>query len=375
MLGGFTLGRALQKLQIDRLLAAKVLSRAGSNPLHFIAAVMVACFLLSLALNNVVAPVLMIMVPLPPPAPSPSHAHLASHFSSFPFPLQVLRPLIRDSDHATNLPQALTLAVAFGCNIGGMPTPIASPQNAAAMVSLEAVCSSKGAAPTTCELGFAEWMGVGVPVGVVMLLISYVAIVVAYRPSVARVPVFDSGARVFFSWQHNVTCCTLAATAVLWCAFTFVSPYFGSLGTIGLIPVIVLYGTGILDVADLRSLDWHVLLLLGGGGALGRAMKESGLLHEVGDAIIWIMGADASPFALLSVFVVVILFLTNFVSHTVASITMMPVVVEVVRCSLGKAAGAPPPPPLSTPESTPPFDHLTFLLSPRPLRPALRSRH
>jgi hypothetical protein len=36
MLGGLTLGRALQKLQIDRLLAAKVLSRAGSNPLHFI---------------------------------------------------------------------------------------------------------------------------------------------------------------------------------------------------------------------------------------------------------------------------------------------------------------------------------------------------
>ena len=59
MLGGFSLGRALQKLQVDRLLAGKVLSRAGSNPLRFLAAVMVACFLLSMALNNVVAPVLM----------------------------------------------------------------------------------------------------------------------------------------------------------------------------------------------------------------------------------------------------------------------------------------------------------------------------
>jgi phosphate transporter len=153
--------------------------------------------------------------------------------------VQVLRPLIRDSDSATNLPQALTLAVAFGCNIGGMPTPIASPQNAAAMVSLEATCSSKAASPTSCELGFAEWMGVGVPVGVVMLGISFIAIVVAYKPSVARVPVFDSGARVFFTWQHHVTCATLAATALLWCAFTLVSPYFGSLGAIGLIPVIV----------------------------------------------------------------------------------------------------------------------------------------
>jgi hypothetical protein len=72
-----------------------------------------------------------------------------------------------------------------------------------------------------------------------MLLSSYIAIVVAYRPSVVRVPVFDSGPRVFFSWQHNVTCFTLAATAALWCTFTFVSPYFGSLGVIGLIPVIV----------------------------------------------------------------------------------------------------------------------------------------
>ena len=65
MLGGFSLGRALQKLQIDRLLAGKVLSRAGSNPLRFLAAVMVACFILSMTLNNVVAPVLMIMVTIP----------------------------------------------------------------------------------------------------------------------------------------------------------------------------------------------------------------------------------------------------------------------------------------------------------------------
>ena len=154
--------------------------------------------------------------------------------------VQVLRPLIRDSDSATNLPQALTLAVAFGCNIGGMPTPIASPQNAAAMVSLEATCSSKAGVKTSCELGFAEWMGVGVPVGVAMLFVSYLAIIFAYRPSVARVPVFDSGARVPFTWQHNVTCATLAATAALWCTFTLLSPYFGSLGAIGLIPVIVM---------------------------------------------------------------------------------------------------------------------------------------
>jgi di/tricarboxylate transporter len=110
-------------------------------------------------------------------------------------------------------------------------------------VSLEAVCSTKAPPQPSCELGFAEWMGVGVPVGLAMLLASYVAIVVAYRPSVARVPVFDSGPRVFFSWQHNVTCFTLAATAALWCTFTFVSPYFGSLGAIGLIPVIVPHPT------------------------------------------------------------------------------------------------------------------------------------
>ncbi len=245
------------------------------------------------------------------------------------------------------------------------------------------MCNSKAPSQPPCELGFAEWMGVGVPVGLAMLLASYISIIVAYRPSVARVPVFDSGPRVFFSWQHNVTCFTLAATAALWCTFTFVSPYFGSLGAIGLIPVIVrrpaslpisilpcsaqvLHGSGILDVADLKSLDWHVLLLLGGGGALGRAIRDSGLLHEVGDSIIRLMGSDASPFALLSVFVIAILILTNFVSHTVASITMMPVVVEVVRCSLGKAVGQSPS--LCLPSSAP---HLHR----RSLCAALRAGH
>jgi hypothetical protein len=131
----------------------------------------------------------------------------------------------------------------------------------------------------------------------------------------------------------------------------------------------VLHGTGILDVADLKALDWHVLLLLGGGSALGRAIRESGLLHEVGDMIIWTMGADASPFALLSVFVAAILVITNFVSHTVASITMMPVVVEVVRCSLGKSVGQHSrhaPLRAATNKSR---------VSARPLRPAVCPRH
>jgi di/tricarboxylate transporter len=108
------------------------------------------------------------------------------------------------------------------------------------MVAMEAKCIVKASAQTSCKLGFAEWMYVSVPFGVAMLIASYIAIIVAYRPSVARVSVVNSGARVLScSREHNVTCLTLVAAA-LWRTVTFVSPYFGSLGAIGLIPVIVL---------------------------------------------------------------------------------------------------------------------------------------
>eukprot|EP00494_Astrolonche_serrata_P000639 UN00643 len=74
-------------------------------------------------------------------------------------------------------------------------------------------------------------------------------------------------------------------TVGLWCAFKPLEDFWGSLGTIGLIPVFLFYSFGILTKEELKSIDWSIILLLGGGEVLGRAVKDSKLLKLASEQI------------------------------------------------------------------------------------------
>lgn len=299
LMGGFTIAAALHKYGIDIRLATKIQRLAGtSHPRLFILLNMTVGFVLSMFCNNVAAPVVTLFLITP------------------------LLHQVEDRQYC----KCMVMAVAFACNIGGMPTPIASPQNAEALKVINDVLKD--------DVSFMAWLEYALPCCLLLLPICWAWLILWWRPSLQSIPPMTNDIEMaggaVWGWRHGYVILVTLVTVGLWCSFDAVKPLFGSMGIIGLIPIIALYGPGILDASDFKSMDWGILMLLGGGAALGDAVQTSGLLESVGH---WLLKAfqraEFSVYTQYMFFNVVIISVANFISHTVAAITMLGVVGQV----------------------------------------------
>ena len=132
-----------------------------------------------------------------------------------------------------------------------------------------------------------------------------------------------------------VICSTVVVTVSLWVAFDAVEGFFGNLGIVGLVPVVVFGGLGYITTPEFNSLSWDTLVLLGGGLSLGVCVDSSGLLVVVGEVMEQML-EGASAYVVLLAFTGLVGVLANFISSTVAAVLLMPVVVHV-----GEAIGQP----------------------------------
>lgn len=94
-----------------------------------------------------------------------------------------------------------------------------------------------------------------------------------------------------------------------------------------MLSVALAVGTGAVTRQMFNNYSWHLLFLIGGGGALGLAVKDSGLLGILTSAAQ--TGLSDNPYILVSELVLVLVGATTFVSHTVAALVLMPIVVEL----------------------------------------------
>lgn len=79
---------------------------------------------------------------------------------------------------------------------------------------------------------------------------------------------------------------------------------------------------------DFNSFSWHTLFLLGGGSVLGKAVTSSRLLDYLADVIFAALPTDNFPLLLAEILLFVLL-ISTFISHTVAALIIMPLVVEL----------------------------------------------
>jgi len=201
-------------------------------------------------------------------------------------------------------------------NIGGMASPIASPQNVVALQNMH---------PTP---SWGEWFFVALPVCVLGIFGIWLLLLVSYKPGkgIAIAPIRQtkdpfSGTQYFISF---VTVFTIG----LWCVEHQIEPLFGDMGVIAIIPLAVFFGTGILTKEDFNNFLWTVIILAMGGIALGKAVSSSGLLATIADEIRHAV-AGMGLFSVLVVFAALILVVATFISHTVAALIVMPIVAQV----------------------------------------------
>lgn len=291
-LGGFVLSAALHKQLIDEWLARSIISRTGGSIPLLILSVMGVTALLSMWLSNTATAAMM---------------------------LALVIPIAERLPAGDRYRQGLILAVPFAANIGGLGTPIGSPPNAIAMQYMQRA---------QIDPGFAKWMLIGVPGVLVMIGIAWLVLMLFFRGQATTIPEDEQPQSLDRSRSFYVVAMTAAVTVLGW----MTSGLHGlSTGTVALIPVLVLFSTGILSVKDLRSLSWDVLLLMGGGLCLGTAISESGLATRL-IALLPVEGLG--EFGLMIAFGTLACTMSSIMSNTATANLIMPIILGLSVSSL-----------------------------------------
>lgn len=280
----YVFGAALSKFDIDKFIASLLLSRL-TRAHHLLAAVMYLSVLASIFISNVAAPVLLI---------------------------SVLTPTISAMRQMSNRPfiQCLLLGVMVSSNVGGFASPIASPQSAVAL----------GLLTNENSISFMKWLYVALPLCLLMVTAFYFTLCVLFRPASFMLPLVPRSTASLGPW-HWIVILTLVTTIMIWSVPSF-SAVFGSAGMVAAIPIVVFFGTGILEKEDFNSLPWDVVLLVSGGSVLGAGVQSCKLLEIVAT---WLATLGHSNlFWTYAVLVGALALIANAVSHTVSAIIFLP---------------------------------------------------
>ncbi|PIA19698.1 SPX-domain-containing protein [Coemansia reversa NRRL 1564] len=289
LLGGFALAAALSKHDIARVLASWVLARAGAKPRAVLLANMLVATFASMWISNVAAPVLC---------------------------FSLARPILRTLPPASPFAPCLILGIALAANVGGMASPISSPQNIIALGAMHPPPS------------WMQWLAVSVPVCLACDVAIWMLLLLVYRPHHAVIRPTRFAPEPLTRRQIYV-CVVAVLTIALWCLAPRLTAVFGDMGVIAVVPLVLLFASPhILSKEDFNNFLWTVVVLAMGGIALGRAVESSGLLHELASHIELLV--DGLPlFAVLCVFCALVLVCCTFVSHTVGALIVLPIVAEV----------------------------------------------
>mmetsp|Transcript_31205 Transcript_31205/g.69392 ORF Transcript_31205/g.69392 Transcript_31205/m.69392 type:complete len:781 (-) Transcript_31205:655-2997(-) len=293
LLGGFAIASALSKHFIAKQLAIAVLSRVGRKPHNVILASMFVATFASMWISNVASPVLC---------------------------FSLVTPILRTLDTNNPFCKALVMGIALASNVGGMTSPISSPQNIFAIERM----SMDGEPPS-----WLSWFAVALPVSIVCNLLAWALILLVYRPwtKVQEVRPIKPNTDPMTGTQVFVIFISLL-TVALWCGNSTLRPYVGEMGVVAVLPLAAFFGFGVLSKDDFNGFLWNVVMLAMGGLGLGEAVKSSGLLQSIAEAIQDLVeGMDLTQVML--VFCLMVLIATTFISHTVGAMVILPIVQSV----------------------------------------------
>lgn len=290
LLGGFTLAASLSKFHIAKVISTYILSRAGTSPSIVLLTIMGVALFASMWVSNVAAPVLC---------------------------FSLIQPLLRTLPKGAQFKNALILGIALASNVGGMASPIASPQNMIAIGSMSPPPS------------WGEWFVIAIPVCLLSLLLIWIFLLVTFNCNsknthLVAIRMIDDK---FTSVQWYVVAVS-TGTIFLWCIASRLEGIFGEMGIIALIPMILFFGPGLLTTEDFNNYPWNIVVLAMGGTALGKAVASSGLLANIAVSIQHQV-EDLSLFGVTLTFGLLILIMATFVSHTVAALIIIPLVSEI----------------------------------------------
>jgi sodium-dependent dicarboxylate transporter 2/3/5 len=337
-IAGFMLANALQKYNIDRRIALRLIHSVGRSPRALILAVMLASGLLSMWISNTATTAMMTPIALGVLAQVVGRDEIREEAGDEPY---------------SNMQIATLLGTAYAASVGGVGTLIGTPPNAVVVSFLNERLGY--------TISFADWMAIGLPVVVVTLpIVWYVLTFWLYPPEIDDVTKAQEEAAAFLAKEGSLStrgrrvAAIFVATALLWIVgglgplfvdvlpqSVFVVLFGGDAGSplsngghqgllyfvmVGLyaIPALVLADT--MDWDDLVDIDWGTILLFGGGLSLASAIGSTGATRWLARTIFGRL-QGAPVLLVLGVVIGFVILITEITSNTATTSIVAPILI------------------------------------------------
>jgi len=285
-LGGFMIAEAAVKYNFDKNLTRFMLRPFGSRPSAILVGLMIITAALSAFMSNTATTAMM---------------------------MTVIIPIMVQMEKGDRFKTALALSIPIAANIGGIATPIGTPPNAVVIAALQ----KQG-----IVISFTEWMIFTLPLVLVVLALAWYMLTKLFP---AKIEAFQTSTKSEFdkSGKAYTFYGVFAATLLLWVTESL---HGISSNIVAFLPIAVLTLSEALVVSDIRKLPWEVLWLVAGGLALGMYMDQTGLATYLVSSIEW---SDFSGFAVIAMFALVAVVMSNFLSNTVTATLLMPLAISI----------------------------------------------
>jgi sodium-dependent dicarboxylate transporter 2/3/5 len=330
-LGGFMIALTMEKWNLHRRIALKIIRAIGGGPGRIVLGFMVAAAFLSMWISNTATAVMMV-----------------------PIGLAIVLEMEEDFGVEDTHPFSVgvMLGIGYACSVGGIATLVGTPPNLSFARIFEITF------PDAPAISFGQWIVVGLPISVIMLGIAWVLITKVFF----RVPehvtvdetVVEQHTRALgaVSFEEKAVLTVFAATAVLWVFRSPIELGFVSVpGWSQLLPFAALIddGTVAITMAALLfliptrtpgapaatlagpdiipRLPWNIVLLFGGGFAVAYGFQVTGLSTLIGEQFSGLAGV--SPFLIILVVCLSLTFLTELTSNLATTEMILPILASV----------------------------------------------
>jgi len=328
-IGGFLFALSMQKWDLHRRIALRILRMLGTKPRRVILGFMLSTWFLSMWISNTAST--MMMVPMAMAILIPFREHLE--------PKQAKRFSI-----------ALILGVAYSASIGGMATLIGTPPNLSLVRILEITF------PEAPELSFSNWFVFALPTAATFVLIAWWVLCRLARIDKGGIPVsrdlfvkeharmgkmtFEQCAiavlffLLVFGWMFRKDFDVAGITLPGW-SNLLSNPKAVDDGTVAIVIALLLFlilsraqpGKRLMDWEAASGIRWGIVLMFGGGFALATGFKESGLSAWFGGQLVGL--ETMHPLLMVFCICLVMTFLTELTSNLATTELVLPILASM----------------------------------------------
>ncbi|HEY3403408.1 MAG TPA: DASS family sodium-coupled anion symporter [Ohtaekwangia sp.] len=323
-MGGFMIALALEKHRLHERIALNLIRITGTSGNGIILGFMIATGFISMWISNTATAMMML-----------------------PIGLSVINLLLKNKQTIHELPKAernfalgLMLMIGYASSLGGLGTIIGTPPNVVFKGLLEKFYNQ--------QIAFGQWMLVGVPVAIILLVFTHLMITRLLFPNrLAKIEGSDQLLTDKLTEMGKLTSeekkvlTVFCLTSFFWIFQEAFNTYLFSANILNdtnvamtggllmfLIPVNTQKKEFLLDWKDTKQMQWGILILFGGGLCLAEGLERTGIIQHIGA---WIATQSTFNVALLGILIITGVALSELMSNVALVQIFVPVIFGIAN--------------------------------------------